>query len=146
VPILFVCEDNGWGVSVPTPSGWIEYAYGSRPGWTICSPTAPIRPEPARWSPRRRRVREKRRPVFLHLRTVRFLGHAGSDAEISYRTPREVEADYRPGSLTGHRSSSCAPPARTRNGSASRYDQIRAEIDGESTRCVISAASARPRR
>ena len=51
-------------------------------------------------------ARERGRPVFLHLRTVRFLGHAGSDAEISYRTPAEIEADYaairswaRPGSL-----------------------------------------------
>ena len=32
VPILFVCEDNGLGISVPTPTGWIEHAYGSRPG------------------------------------------------------------------------------------------------------------------
>src|SRR5215208_646385 len=32
VPILFVCEDNGLGISVPTPEGWIEFAYGSRPG------------------------------------------------------------------------------------------------------------------
>ena len=39
-------------------------------------------------------VRSARRPVFLHLRTVRFLGHAGSDAEISYRSPKELAADY----------------------------------------------------
>ena len=32
VPIVFVCEDNGFGISVPTPAGWIEAAYGSRPG------------------------------------------------------------------------------------------------------------------
>ena len=38
-------------------------------------------------------ARERRTPVFLHLRTVRYLGHAGSDVEISYRTPSAVEAE-----------------------------------------------------
>ena len=37
VPVLFVCEDNGFGISVPTPAGWIEAAYGSRPGLTYVS-------------------------------------------------------------------------------------------------------------
>src|SRR5918997_3226467 len=32
VPLLLVCEDNGLGISVPTPPGWIEAAYGFRPG------------------------------------------------------------------------------------------------------------------
>ena len=32
VPLLLVCEDNGLGISVRTPDGWIEHAYGSRPG------------------------------------------------------------------------------------------------------------------
>ena len=35
-------------------------------------------------------VRAARRPAFLHLRTVRFLGHAGSDVEAAYRTPEEI--------------------------------------------------------
>ena len=48
-------------------------------------------------------VRAQRQPVFLHLRTVRFLGHAGSDAEISYRKPREIEADYARDPLLGDR-------------------------------------------
>src|SRR5690606_18665519 len=39
-------------------------------------------------------VRSGRRPAVLHLRTVRFGGHAGSDAEIAYRSTREIEADY----------------------------------------------------
>jgi 2-oxoisovalerate dehydrogenase E1 component len=30
----------------------------------------------------------------LHLRTVRFMGHAGSDAEIAYRSRSEILADY----------------------------------------------------
>uniref|UniRef100_UPI002457C217 thiamine pyrophosphate-dependent enzyme n=1 Tax=Nocardia carnea TaxID=37328 RepID=UPI002457C217 len=32
MPVLFVCEDNGIGISVPTPPEWIEQAYGHRPG------------------------------------------------------------------------------------------------------------------
>src|SRR5881409_2734178 len=32
MPLLFVCEDNGIGISVRTPKGWVAHAYGSRPG------------------------------------------------------------------------------------------------------------------
>ena len=38
-------------------------------------------------------VRENRRPAVLHLRTVRYLGHAGADVEAAYRTPAAVRAD-----------------------------------------------------
>ena len=31
LPLLFVCEDNGLGISVRTPPGWIAAAYGHRP-------------------------------------------------------------------------------------------------------------------
>ena len=32
MPLLFVCEDNGWGISVPTPAGWVATSLSSRPG------------------------------------------------------------------------------------------------------------------
>ena len=32
MPLLLVCEDNGIGISVGTPTGWVRAAYGSRPG------------------------------------------------------------------------------------------------------------------
>jgi 2-oxoisovalerate dehydrogenase E1 component len=131
VPILFVCEDNGFGISVPTPSGWIEAAYGSRPGLKYLSADGS---DPAAAWPAIEQaaevVRDQRRPAFLHLQTVRFGGHAGSDAEISYRKPREIEADYSRDPLL-----STASCLRANGASAAdilaRYDAIRRQIDEE---------------
>jgi 2-oxoisovalerate dehydrogenase E1 component len=38
-------------------------------------------------------VRRTRRPAVLHLRTVRFMGHAGADAEVAYRPAADLERD-----------------------------------------------------
>ncbi|MEU6185403.1 thiamine pyrophosphate-dependent enzyme [Nocardia sp. NPDC047038] len=94
MPILFVCEDNGIGISVPTPPDWIEQAYGSRQGLAYfaadgCAALDALSTAntAARW------VRDRRAPAFLRLRTVRLLGHAGSDVETAYRRPAEIAAD-----------------------------------------------------
>ncbi|HEY4463538.1 MAG TPA: thiamine pyrophosphate-dependent enzyme [Streptosporangiaceae bacterium] len=93
MPLLLVCEDNGIGISVPTPPGWIEAAYAGRPGLKYfsadgCDPVGVYETaaEAAAWA------RERRRPAFLHLRVVRLMGHAGSDAEAAYRRPAEIAA------------------------------------------------------
>ncbi|HJY44425.1 MAG TPA: thiamine pyrophosphate-dependent enzyme [Propionibacteriaceae bacterium] len=134
VPILFVCEDNGFGISVPTPSGWIEAAYGSRPGLAYLAADGS---DPATAWPTVAHavdtVREQRRPAFLHLRTVRFGGHAGSDAEISYRRPREIEADYARDPLLATASCLRALGASAAE-IAGRYQAIRLEIDEEAER------------
>src|SRR4029078_67579 len=31
MPLLFICEDNGLGISVRTPTGWIETTVAGRP-------------------------------------------------------------------------------------------------------------------
>ncbi|GAA1142582.1 thiamine pyrophosphate-dependent enzyme [Kribbella jejuensis] len=94
MPLLFVCEDNGIGISVRTPDGWIRQAYGSRPGLryfdadgTDLDAALSMAREAATF------VRRNRRPAFLRLRTVRLLGHAGSDVETAYRSPAELAAD-----------------------------------------------------
>jgi len=94
VPLLLVCEDNGIGISVPTPRGWVAAAYGERPGLRYlaadgCDPVAAYdtAAEAAALT------RSRRSPVFLHLSVVRYLGHAGSDAEAAYRAPAELAAD-----------------------------------------------------
>ena len=131
VPILLICEDNGFGISVPTPDGWIETAYGSRPGldYLVADGSDPA----TAWAvivQAVRTVRERHLPVFLHLRTVRFLGHAGSDAEISYRKLREIEADYGRDPLLGTARELVAAGAAAGE-VLDRYLMLRAEIDTE---------------
>jgi 2-oxoisovalerate dehydrogenase E1 component len=94
VPLLIVCEDNGLGISVPTPRGWIAAAYGERPGLRYlaadgCDAVAAFDVAAEAVS----LVRSRRKPVFLHLSVVRFLGHAGSDAEAAYRPQTGMVAD-----------------------------------------------------
>ena len=95
MPLLFVCEDNGIGISTKTPSGWIAQSYGHRAGLEYFVADGSDLPAAyaaaaaaAAW------VRAHRRPAFLHLRTVRLMGHAGSDYEPAYRRPDEIAADY----------------------------------------------------
>jgi 2-oxoisovalerate dehydrogenase E1 component len=95
MPVLFVCEDNGIGISVKTPRGWIAHSYGKRDGLRYFEAdgsdllaTFDAAAAAAAW------VRTHRRPAFLHLRMVRLMGHAGSDYEPAYRRPDEIAADF----------------------------------------------------
>ncbi|MFI7131885.1 thiamine pyrophosphate-dependent enzyme [Nonomuraea sp. NPDC050153] len=93
LPLLFVCEDNGIGISVRTPKGWVESAL-RRPGIEYFAADGCDLAEAYDAAVRAvRHVRERRSPAFLHLTTVRLMGHAGSDVEQAYRTQREMKAD-----------------------------------------------------
>ncbi|MEZ4651055.1 MAG: thiamine pyrophosphate-dependent enzyme [Candidatus Eisenbacteria bacterium] len=93
VPILFVCEDNGIGISTRSPSGYLEREYLSHPGIKYFRADGLHMREAYRdVSDAVSYCREKRVPVFLHLKVVRLLGHAGSDFELEYRSIEEIEA------------------------------------------------------
>jgi 2-oxoisovalerate dehydrogenase E1 component len=95
MPLLMVCEDNGLGISTRTPSGWITERFSARPGLRYLAVNGCDLAEVYDAASQAvSYVRSARKPAFLHLRTVRFLGHAGSDAEVAYRTPAEIAADY----------------------------------------------------
>ncbi|HET8559672.1 MAG TPA: thiamine pyrophosphate-dependent enzyme [Marmoricola sp.] len=96
VPLLAVCEDNGLGISVRTPSGWVRAAYENRPGIRYfaadgCDSAATYDAARAAvdW------VRSRRAPALLHLSVIRLFGHAGSDVEAAYRTAADLAADLR---------------------------------------------------
>ncbi|NOX94706.1 MAG: MFS transporter [Alphaproteobacteria bacterium] len=94
LPLVFVCEDNGIGISVKTPRGWIAANYGSKPGLRYVYGDARDIVDATRAARKAETcVRLARKPVFLHLRTVRLMGHAGSDIESGYRDRAEIEAD-----------------------------------------------------
>ncbi|MEO3812751.1 thiamine pyrophosphate-dependent enzyme [Sphaerisporangium sp. B11E5] len=92
LPVLFVCEDNGIGISVRTPSRWVESAaHPLIPRFEADGCDLPEAYDVACRAAEH--VRTRRAPALLHLRTVRLMGHAGSDVESAYRTPREIAAD-----------------------------------------------------
>jgi TPP-dependent pyruvate/acetoin dehydrogenase alpha subunit len=93
-PVLFVCEDNGIGISVRSPGGWIAANYMHRTGlhYVGCDGLS-LADTWAATEEAVRICREQRRPVFLHLQLKRLMGHAGTDVELEYRPVDEVEAD-----------------------------------------------------
>jgi 2-oxoisovalerate dehydrogenase E1 component len=95
LPLLFVCEDNRLGISVRSPAGWVESALRARPA--LRYETGPgDDPELLLEAAQDLvdRIRSERCPGVLHLRTVRFLSHAGADVETAYRTPQEIRTDW----------------------------------------------------
>ncbi len=90
-PVLFVCEDNGIGISVKTPGGWIGESFRNRPDLDYF--TADGLDLANGYGDVLRAVehcRSTRRPTFLHLRTTRIMGHAGTDFEVEWRSVDEL--------------------------------------------------------
>lgn len=93
VPVLFVCEDNGVGISVHTPDNWVMAQFAGRRGIDYFTADGGDLDELLTTAKRAiEHCRRTRRPTFLHLRVVRLLGHAGSDVETLYRDEAEIRA------------------------------------------------------
>jgi 2-oxoisovalerate dehydrogenase E1 component len=92
-PILFLCEDNGIGISVDTPRNWIHDSFSNQPHLKYFEASGEIDEV---WDVAREAVgacRRFRAPVFLHLHVTRLWGHAGTDVETTYRTIDEIAAE-----------------------------------------------------
>lgn len=92
MPLIFVCEDNGIGISTATPKGWIQANFQHKPGlhYIQCDGLDVL--DTYRKTLQAQHIaRDLHKPVFLHMRTVRLLGHAGSDAEFVYRPEQDIK-------------------------------------------------------
>src|SRR5574337_396949 len=92
-PVLFVCEDNGIGISVKTPSGWVANNYQHRANLDyLLTDGLDLAAGYAQVQRAVEHCRQTRRPTFLHLKTTRVMGHAGTDFEIEWRSIEELFA------------------------------------------------------
>jgi 2-oxoisovalerate dehydrogenase E1 component len=92
-PVLFVCEDNGIGISVKSPPGWIGHSFSSRRDLDyFAADGLDLATGYAQVAAAVEHCRRNRRPTFLHLRTTRIMGHAGTDFEVEWRSIEELMA------------------------------------------------------
>jgi 2-oxoisovalerate dehydrogenase E1 component len=129
LPLLVVCEDNGLGISVRTPPGWVEAAVSGRPGITYFhadgSDLADVYDTTLAAAAL---ARHHRSPVFLHLSMVRLGGHAGADAEVGYRDRDDVAADLAADPLVGTARLLVEAGVLTPTEVLDRYERSRARI------------------
>ncbi|QFS82970.1 Pyruvate dehydrogenase E1 component subunit beta [Roseivivax sp. THAF40] len=94
LPLMFVCEDNGIGISTASPEGWVDAVLRARPGLSytrvdgcdvVATHAAALRLAAE--------IRRTKRPGLLHLSCVRLYGHAGADVENAYRSEAEIAAN-----------------------------------------------------
>ena len=91
MPLVWICEDNGIGISTRTPHNWIAASFQARPALeylqcdgldlvdTLAAATQAIDV-----------ARRRHKPVFLHILCNRLYGHAGSDVQASYLSRAEI--------------------------------------------------------
>ena len=134
VPIVFLCEDNGLGISVDTPRGWIAQTFGRLSNLHYQHADGELDEVWDAVSSAIDTCRRRRMPVFLHLRTVRLWGHAGSDVEATYRTVEDIEADEARDPLLTNARRLVGRGAATPDELARIVAAVRAEVDDAVTR------------
>ena len=95
MPLVWVCEDNGIGISTGTPKGWIAANFSTKPGlkYFYCDGLNLLETYQTAQAAMTY-ARRTQKPAFLHIRTVRLLGHAGSDVEAVYRDKADIMATF----------------------------------------------------
>jgi 2-oxoisovalerate dehydrogenase E1 component len=125
-PVLFVCEDNGIGISVKTPGGWVRNAFEHRDGLDYFYADGLDLAEGYENVARAiHHCRTTRRPTFLHLRTTRIMGHAGTDFEIEWRSVEELVAVESTDPLLRSAAIALESGLETKDSLLAKYEEIR---------------------
>ena len=141
MPIIFLCEDNGIGISVRTPGGWIEANYAHRPAlhYVQCD-GADLNDALRGCEEAVGYARARRKPVFLHMKTVRLMGHAGADVEASYSALAAIETAEAQDPLLHSARILHEQAGMSGDEIVARYEDMRARVDR-----VAQDALAKPR-
>ena len=141
MPLIFLCEDNGIGISVRTPGGWIEANYSQRPALHYIQCDGVDLLDAMRGCEEAvSYARSRRRPVFLHMRTVRLMGHAGADVEASYAAMEQIEANEAQDPLLHSARILLQHAGMTREDVVGRYEEMRGRVER-----VAAEALTKPR-
>jgi 2-oxoisovalerate dehydrogenase E1 component len=141
VPIVFICEDNGIGISVRTPGGWTAANFAQRPGLHYMACDGVDIADAMRGANEAITfARHYRKPVFLHMSTVRLMGHAGADVEASYSDLASIEANERQDPLLHTARHLIERGIMQGEDVAARYEDMRARVER-----VALDALAKPR-
>ena len=141
VPIVFICEDNGTGISVPTDGKWIENNFSNRYGMEYLKADGLHLIDLIIQATKAQKIcRIKRVPIFLHMKTVRLMGHAGSDVEVGYRDIKDIEEDERNDPLTHSARIMIENSCLTKEEVVSLYEKTRTQV-----RHVFENAISRPK-
>ena len=93
MPIIFVCEDNGIGISVRTPPSWVEASMSGRTDLAYIACDGLNLADTYRASKQAETIaRRHKRPVFLHFKCTRLYGHAGADVQTAYLSQADIDA------------------------------------------------------
>jgi 2-oxoisovalerate dehydrogenase E1 component len=144
LPLLFVCEDNGWGISVPSPAGWVASALSGRKElrYERVEGTDPIGVFDAT-EELADHVRATGRPAVLHLRVVRYGGHAGTDVEAAYRAAASLRAEQALDPLLATAATLVHAGAATAGDLAGRYLDSRTAVRAKALELAGSPEAAR---
>ncbi|MGL5838500.1 MAG: thiamine pyrophosphate-dependent enzyme, partial [Sphingorhabdus sp.] len=141
MPIIFLCEDNGIGISVRTPGGWIEANFSQRPALHYIQCDGVDMLDALRGCEESvTYARSQRRPVFLHMRTVRLMGHAGADVEASYSALEAIEANEAQDPLLHSARILLQHGGLSREEIVGRYEEMRLQVER-----VAAEALTKPR-